>query len=73
MPHQGWLPRCVICSEPVNLEESNTDERGQAVHENCYVELIKRRRVARKGGVPEWQSLISREWSRQRAEVRSAV
>ena len=31
------LPRCCICSEPVCLETSNTDEYGQALHEECYV------------------------------------
>jgi len=31
------LPKCCICSEPVCLETSNTDEYGQAVHEECYV------------------------------------
>jgi len=28
---------CAICACPVLLEEAKTDERGQAVHENCYV------------------------------------
>jgi hypothetical protein len=31
------LPGCCICNEPVLLETSNTDEYGQAVHEECYV------------------------------------
>jgi len=31
------LPSCCICNEPVLLETSNTDEYGQAVHEECYV------------------------------------
>jgi hypothetical protein len=38
---------CSICKQPVNLEESKTDEHGRAVHENCYiwtVELKKPRR-----------------------------
>jgi hypothetical protein len=42
-----WLPRCAVCTEPVNLEESKSDEFGRAVHENCYiwtVELEKPRR-----------------------------
>lgn len=37
MSYQNCLPRCAICKESVTLEESKTDERGQAVHENCYV------------------------------------
>ena len=32
-----WLPSCRICNDPVLLETSNTDEHGQAVHEDCYV------------------------------------
>jgi len=31
------LPKCCICREPVCLETSNTDEYGQALHEECYV------------------------------------
>jgi hypothetical protein len=31
------LPSCCICNDPVLLETSNTDEYGQAVHEECYV------------------------------------
>jgi hypothetical protein len=37
--YESWRPQCAICKESVTLEESKTDERGQAVHENCYVEL----------------------------------
>jgi hypothetical protein len=28
---------CSICSRFIPLETSNTDERGNAVHEDCYV------------------------------------
>jgi hypothetical protein len=28
---------CCICAGPIPLEASNTDERGKAVHEECYV------------------------------------
>jgi hypothetical protein len=28
---------CCICAGPVPLETSKTDERGRAVHEDCYV------------------------------------
>jgi hypothetical protein len=31
------LPSCCICNDAVPLETSNTDEYGQAVHEECYV------------------------------------
>lgn len=32
--------RCVICGNSVALEASNTDEQGNAVHEECYVARI---------------------------------
>ena len=28
---------CSICNKPVDLETTKTDERGKAVHEQCYV------------------------------------
>ena len=37
----SYEPRCTICREPVSLEESKTDEYGQAVHENCYVWTVE--------------------------------
>jgi hypothetical protein len=30
------LPLCWICGKEVYLEESKTDENGNAVHEECY-------------------------------------
>ncbi len=30
-------PICPLCSGHVELESANTDEKGQAVHEECYV------------------------------------
>jgi len=35
-----WRPECAICKEFVNLEVSNADEHGQAVHEDCYVSNV---------------------------------
>ncbi len=35
-------PACWMCGNPVALEECNTDEDGRAVHEQCYVERVKR-------------------------------
>jgi len=40
MSHKGWLPRCAICKQSVNLTENKADENGQAVHENCYVLML---------------------------------
>ena len=44
--HGPWRPECVICKEPVSLEQSKADERGQAVHEDCYVSQLNRKRTA---------------------------
>ena len=30
-------PFCPICQKPVPLENAKTDERGQAIHEECYI------------------------------------
>ena len=39
---------CCICAEPLSLETSNTNERGECVHEECYVrKTIARFRTAR--------------------------
>ena len=35
-------PACRMCGNPVALEECKIDEDGQAVHERCYVEKVKR-------------------------------
>ncbi len=31
------VPSCSICNKPAPLETAKTDERGQIVHEECYV------------------------------------
>lgn len=36
-----WLPRCPICRQSVNLENSKSDEHGRAIHETCYVSMVK--------------------------------
>jgi hypothetical protein len=36
----GWVPRCAVCRESVNLTVSKADEYGRAVHENCYVQRL---------------------------------
>ncbi len=38
---------CAICAEPVELETAKTDERGSAVHEDCYMANFKQRRRQR--------------------------
>jgi hypothetical protein len=37
----SYEARCAICEQPVNFEESKTEERGHAVHENCYVWTVQ--------------------------------
>jgi hypothetical protein len=37
LPGLRRLPGCVICSKPVPLESSKTNEHGKAIHEECYV------------------------------------
>jgi hypothetical protein len=34
------LPICAICNEWVELENSKTDEDGQAIHEECYLQKL---------------------------------
>jgi len=34
------LPRCAICQQPVRLETAKTDEIGQPVHEDCYLQRL---------------------------------
>ena len=62
MSYESWLPQCAICKESVTLEESKTDERGHAVHENCYtwtVELRRPRwRMVQTGMVPQ-QAIVN--------------
>ena len=33
-------PICPLCTEHVEIETANTDEKGRAVHEDCYVAFI---------------------------------
>jgi hypothetical protein len=40
MFHERWLPQCAICQIAVSLEECKTDECGQAVHEDRYVQAM---------------------------------
>jgi hypothetical protein len=43
-PENPGRPECVICRESVNPEESKTDEYGQAIHEECYVSKLMRKK-----------------------------
>jgi hypothetical protein len=39
--HPVWTPTCALCNSPVELETCKVDERGSAVHEECYVRKIR--------------------------------
>jgi hypothetical protein len=45
MPAITPLPTCIICTKPVNLENSKADEWGNAVHEECYLLKIQLKRA----------------------------
>jgi hypothetical protein len=36
-----WVPTCALCNSPVELETCKIDERGSAVHEECYVRRMR--------------------------------
>jgi len=44
----SYAPICSVCKEPVNLEESTTDEYGHAVHENCYIWTVELRKPRKR-------------------------
>ena len=37
MPRSSQFAICSLCNEPMELETAKTDEKGNAVHEECYV------------------------------------
>jgi hypothetical protein len=39
------LPNCSICNEPVEVETAKTDENGKAVHEDCYVRVLRLKEI----------------------------
>jgi hypothetical protein len=39
--HRLRLPHCALCNERVEIETAKTDENGEAVHEDCYVRLVR--------------------------------
>ena len=44
-PRPDPRPFCPICDLPISLESANTDERGRAIHEDCYVIKLALMRV----------------------------
>ena len=47
MPHEGWLPACIVCKQSADLCQSKTDEFGRAVHEDCYASTLVSRKARR--------------------------
>jgi hypothetical protein len=45
MPRSSQFPICSLCNESVEIETAKTDERGDAVHEECYVLEIRPERT----------------------------
>ena len=43
-----WRPQCAICRESVELEESKADERGQAIHEDCYLSKLGGKKIPQR-------------------------
>jgi hypothetical protein len=39
------LPKCSICNKPIELETAKTDENGKAVHEECYVRVMRLKEI----------------------------
>lgn len=39
-PMATFVP-CQLCRQPVTLENARIDERGQPVHEQCYLAALK--------------------------------
>jgi hypothetical protein len=42
------ITRCALCDKPVPLDISKTDERGKAVHEECYLLKMRLKRATSK-------------------------
>jgi hypothetical protein len=38
-------PICDICHKPVKLETSKTNELGKAVHEGCYLLMVRAKKA----------------------------
>ena len=45
LPGSNLELHCLICHKPVQLENAKTDERGKAVHEECYALKLESERA----------------------------
>jgi hypothetical protein len=44
-PSPVFVPVCVICGKPVELETSKTDSNAEPVHEECYAAKVAARKL----------------------------
>ncbi len=60
-------PICPFCTEKIELEKANTDEKGQAVHEDCYVaHILGKKRILKPLGRGQFARALARpqtEWA----------
>ena len=47
-PYASELTRCSLCGHPVPLDTSKTDEKGKAVHDECYLLKMRLKRATGK-------------------------
>lgn len=45
-------PVCSICNSKVPLETAKTDENGRAVHEQCYLVVLKQKSAVQSDPAP---------------------
>jgi hypothetical protein len=44
MPESNSPIICAICCKPISLKDTNVTEDGKAVHGECYLQKIKKRK-----------------------------
>ena len=44
--------KCAFCDMPVLIETAKTNERGQLIHEDCYVQSLQTNRDPSANSVP---------------------
>jgi hypothetical protein len=44
--------KCAFCNSPVLIETAKTNERGQLIHEDCYVQSLRMNRDPSANAAP---------------------
>jgi hypothetical protein len=44
--------KCAFCNAPVLIETAKTNERGQLIHEDCYVQSVRMNRDPSANAAP---------------------